>query len=298
MNYDVVIIGAGPAGLTAGIFAGRAGLKVLCIEKLVVGGQASLSYNISNFPGFPSIEGFDLSERFLQHAESARVKLSYETVEELKKNKSEFEIITKSNVYHARKVIIATGCKARLLQLENEQRLTGKGVSYCASCDGEFFKNKDVAVVGGGNSAVENVKYLSGVARKVYMLNRTEKFKADEHELKSIQNLKNLEIITSAKVTSIIGDDQLESIYIDNKGNEERLVVQGLFVAIGHIPDLHYVKLDLEVDKFGYIVVDENQKTNIDGLYACGDVTNGKFKQVITACADGARAANSCIKGV
>ena len=297
MIYDVAIIGAGPAGLTAGVFSARAGLKTVCFERLIVGGQASLSSNIENYSGFESISGFELMQKFHAQATSCGVETKYEDVLELSKTKTGFLIKTKNNEYKSKKVIIACGCKARKLGLKNETELIGKGISYCASCDGNFFKNKTVAVVGGGNTAVENVTYLSKLCKKIYMLNRSEKFRAGNHEIKRIQKLKNVEVLTNTKVVELHGKQILQSVKIDNNGKIEKLEIDGLFIAIGYEPEFKFLNIDVKLDEFGYIIVDENQQTSVKNLFACGDVTSKKFKQVITACADGARAGNSCVGG-
>lgn len=297
MKYDVAIIGAGPAGLTAGIFASRAGLKCICFEKVMVGGQASLSGNVENFPGTKSIAGYELMQQMADHATSVGVQLMFEDVLTVKQNKASFSIKTKKETYIATKVIIASGCKTRKLGIENEKQFIGKGVSYCASCDGNFFKDSAVAVVGGGNSAVENVNYLSRLCSKVYMLNRSEKFRANKHEIEKLSKLKNVEILTNTTVERLNGNEKLENLEILHQGKQKILKVSGLFIAIGYEPDLSFLDVDVELDDFGYIKTNENQETNIKNLFACGDITSKQFKQIITACADGARAGNSCIGG-
>ena len=296
MKIDVAIIGAGPAGLTAGIFSSRAGLKTVCFEKLAVGGQAALSYEIANYPGFESVSGFDLTQKMHKQAESCGTEFIYENVQKIKKIKSGFSIKTTEKRYLATKVIIACGCKARKLGLENELQLTGRGISYCASCDGGFFKNKIVAVVGGGNTAVEDVKYLARITKKVYLINRSQKFRAGTHAIEQLNKFKNLEIIKNAQVKKLFGDEKLEKISVLIDGKMRDLKVDGLFIAIGYEPDLKFLDIDVKLDKYGYILVDEKMRTNVDNLFACGDITGKSFKQVITACADGAIAGNSCIE--
>ena len=295
MMIDVAIIGAGPAGLSAGIFASRAGLKTICFERLVEGGQANLSSNVENYPGFESIPGMELTQKFASHAKSCGTEIKYAEVLKVSKLKTNFSIETKKEKFTAKKVIIATGSKTRKLGLTRERELTGRGVSYCASCDGNFFKDKVVAVVGGGNSAVENVDYLTRVCKKVYMLNRSDRFRAFEYEIERIKKYKNLEILTNATVQDLIGEKQLEQIVVKHNGRNKKLKVEGLFVAIGYEPDFDFLEIDVEYDKAGYILVDEDQKTSVKNLFACGDATSKKFKQIITACADGARAGNSCV---
>ena len=295
MVYDVAIIGAGPAGLTAGIYACNAGLSTICFEKLAVGGQASLTYEIVNYPGFEKISGYELAQKMENHAKSCGVEIEYTNVERLNKLKSGFSLKTKAGTYKAKKVIIASGNKVKKLGLDNELQLTGKGVSYCASCDGAFFKNKTVAVVGGGNSSFEYVKYLTKIAKSVYVLNRTDIFRAGEHKLNQMKKMKNVEIITNASVKKLNAKETLQSVDLLVGGKKQNLQIDGLFVAIGHEPDLNFVNFDIALDKAGFIKVDENQKTNVENLFACGDITSKQFKQVVTACADGARAGNSCI---
>lgn len=297
MNSDVFIIGAGPAGLTAGIFTCRAGLSTICIEKLAIGGQASLSNDIANYPGFDSISGFDLTEKMVNQAKSNGLKLEWGTVKSLTKTKTGFSIKTQDHTYTAKKVIIATGCKTKKLGLKDEERLTGRGVSYCASCDGGFFANKVVAVVGGGNTAIGDVEYLSRLAKKIYLINRSEKFRAGDYAVSKIKKYKNLEILTNAQVVELFGSEKLEAISIKDNEGRKKLAVDGLFIAIGSIPDLDFVKFDLQTDPSGYIIVDDNMRTNIKNLYACGDITNRDFRQIVVACAEGAIAGNSAIGG-
>ena len=297
MNSDVFIIGAGPAGLTAGIFTCRAGLSTICIEKLAIGGQASLSNDIANYPGFDSISGFDLTEKMVNQAKSNGLKLEWGTVKSLTKTKTGFSIKTQDHTYTAKKVIIATGCKTKKLGLKDEERLTGRGVSYCASCDGGFFANKVVAVVGGGNTAIGDVEYLSRLAKKIYLINRSEKFRAGDYAVSKIKKYKNLEILTNAQVVELFGSEKLEVISIKDDEGRKKLAVDGLFIAIGSIPDLDFVKFDLQTDPSGYIIVDDNMRTNIKNLYACGDITNRDFRQIVVACAEGAIAGNSAIEG-
>jgi len=295
MIYDVAIIGAGPAGLTAGIYACNAGLSVICFEKLVVGGQASFTYEIVNYTGFEKITGVDLADKMLKHAESAGVKIEYQKVEKIKKLKKDFSIKTGQGLFKAKKIIIASGNKVRKLGLPEENKFIGKGVSYCASCDGAFYKNKNVAVVGGGNSAFEYVKYLSRIAKKVYVVNRSEVFRCGEHKLNKMKLMKNVEILTNASVNKIVGNEVVEGVDVLINKKKYNTQVDGLFVAIGHEPDLDFLDFEIELDKHGFIKVDDEQKTTADNVFACGDIVSKKLRQIITACADGARAGNACI---
>ena len=231
----------------------------------------------------------------LRHAESAGVKIEYQKVEKIKKLKKDFSIKTKQGIFKAKKVIIASGNKVRKIGIENENTFIGKGVSYCASCDGAFYKNKVVAVVGGGDSAFEYVKYLSRIAKKVYVLNRTEVFRCGEHKLNKMKLMKNVEILTNTLVNKFNGYEIVESIDVLINKKTNNIQIDGLFVAIGHEPDLDFLDFEIELDKHGFIKVDDEQKTSVENVFACGDIVSKKLKQIITACADGARAGNSCI---
>ncbi|MBE5740908.1 MAG: FAD-binding protein [Clostridiales bacterium] len=295
MKYDVAVIGGGPAGLSASIFTTRAELKTICFERLAIGGQASLSYDIANYPAFESISGFDLCQKMYSHAEATGTEFSFEKVENISEIKGGFEIKTTDNIYYAKKVIIACGNKAKKLNLKDELRFIGRGVSYCASCDGRFFKGKPVAIVGGGDSAFEYVDYLSKLASKIYLLNRSEKFRAGASKVKKAKRYKNVEILTNANILSLNGKERLENVLINHDGEEKILNVEGVFVAIGHEPDLSFLDFEIEKDSAGYILVDQEMRTSKKNVFACGDILSKHFKQVITACADGAIAGNSCI---
>lgn len=294
MKYDVAIVGSGPAGLTAGIFATRGGLKTVCFDHSGFGGQASLSYDISNYPGFNSISGYDLTEKMFEQAKDNGVIFVDGKVENIKQTKQEFELVVDGNKYLASKLIIASGTIPKALGI-GEEKFIGKGVSYCASCDGNFFKNKTVAIVGGGDTAFEYAEYMSRIANKIYLLNRSEKFRASDFRVVNAKTIKNLEILTNAVVLKIVGEHGVEEIECEINGKPEKLRIDGLFVAIGHEPKVDF--LDFEIDKSpnGYVITNENMQTSVKNVYACGDVVKKHFRQVITACADGAIAGNACI---
>ncbi len=307
MKIDVVIIGGGPSGLTAGLFTARAGLRTIIFEKLALGGQASLTPEIANFPGFSSISGFDLVEKMKEQCLSHGAQILYERIVKVSKTKSGFKIKSSEHEYQTDSIIIAAGCKTRKLGLEREELLTGRGVSYCASCDGNFFRNKVVAVVGGGNTAMEDAEYLSRLANKIYIINRSERFRADKAAYARVKKLNNIDWLTSANVTALNGEEKLDSITVTQRhpapdGSETKtdleLKVDGLFVAIGQYPELDFIDLDLQRDDAGYIKVDKDMRTSVPRVYACGDIISKSFRQVINACAEGATAANSCIGGV
>ena len=293
MKFDVAIIGGGPAGLTSCIYTSRAGLSTICFEKLVVGGQASLAYCVENFPGVPKVNGYELVQKMFEQAKDSGTHFVFGEAIKISKSKQGFSIETKAEKYMAKKLIISCGTISRKLGL-NEDMLVGKGISYCASCDGYFFKNKKVAVVGGGDSAFSYVEYLSRLASEVYLIHRNDKFKASSLRIKTVEKLKNVKILKNCEVEKLIGDETLSKIKLSNG---EELFVDGLFVAIGHVPKLDFLNFEIEKDDNGYILVNDKMQTSEKNVFACGDILSKHFKQIITACSDGAVAGNSCIEG-
>lgn len=295
MKYDVVIIGAGPAGLSAGVFCKRAGLNVVCIESVSVGGQAAQTVSVDNYLGFNLVSGFELANKFLTHATSLGVEIKYGTVKNLRKTTTGFIAETNNVKYEAEKVIIACGCNVRKLGLDNELKLIGHGVSYCASCDGNFYKNRTVAVVGGGKTAEEDVVYLSKIAKKIYLINRRTVFRAGENAIENIRKMKNVEIVAPATVDKFEGEEFLTGLVLNHNGKKRKIKVDGVFIAIGSTPNLNFVDFDIEKDGQGYIKTDANMQTSVKHLYAAGDIVSKNFRQIINACAEGATAANACI---
>ena len=298
--YDIIIIGGGPAGLTAGIYAGQAGKKTLILEKVLAGGQTAQINNITNYPGFLSVNGYELSESMKQQAVNSGVEFKREEVVSATLNGEIKTIKTHKGEYTAKNVIIATGAFARELEVEGEKKYLGKGLSYCATCDGNFFKDKIVAVVGGGNSSMDDCIYLSNIAKKVYLIHRRDEFRSSENMTNKVKALAidgNVEIITNSVITKINGNEVLESVDIFNKqdGTTKTLNVDGLFVAIGRKPDTEIFAGDLELNDGGYIKTDERMRTSIKNVYAVGDVRNTPLKQIVTACSDGAIAVNTII---
>lgn len=293
MSYDVVIIGAGPGGLTAGIYAGRAGLKTLIIEKFFSGGQASQTYEIENYPGFLKIGGFDLMEKCEKQAKESGAEIKFCEIERVDLNKKKI-YLTSGEVIESKTIIIASGATHAHLGIEGEDELIGQGVSYCATCDGAFYKGKTVAIVGGGNTAVSDALYLNKFAKSVYIIHRRNEFRASPVLVERMR--KNGTIIkTPYTVSSLnIENKKLKSITIVNKENQsERIAVDGLFVAVGQTPETEL--FDVQKDEKGYIVTDENMKTNLDGVYAVGDCRAKFLRQVVTACADGAIASEQAL---
>ncbi len=289
-TYDVIIIGAGPAGLTAALYSARYKLDTLVIGKLF-GGLAGEAYEICNFPSYERISGTELMKRFLDHARSLGVELRAGEVIEIEKEKEGFLIKTSKSEYAARKVILAMGSERRRLQLENEKKFMGRGITYCATCDAAFYKDKVVGVVGGRNAAIMAADLLSQYAKKVYIIYRGKDFsKAEPAWLERLKKRENVVFMTNSIVTKLIGKDRLEKIEINS---ERELELDGLFIEIGNVPNVELAK-KLGVELEGeYIVVDRNQRTNVEGVFAAGDITHNPLKQIITACAEGAIAANS-----
>lgn len=290
--YDVIIIGAGPAGLTAAIYLGRAGKKVLILEKNVYGGQIVNSKEVENYPAICKISGFEFSNNLYNQAKNFGAELKYETVVNLTKDK---EVTTNRGKYQAKSIIIATGLSNRTLEIDGVDSFIGRGISYCATCDGNFFKDKVVAVVGGGNTALEDAIFLSNICKKVYIIHRRTTFRG-EKILQDILNKKeNIEFVLNSNVVKINGNELLESIIINANNEERELQIDGLFLAIGQIPNNSYIDI-IELDEKGYAIANEDCKTNIDGIYVAGDFRTKKVRQLVTAASDGATAAINAIE--
>lgn len=293
--YDTIIIGGGPAGYTAALFAVRAGLKTLVLEKFSAGGQMAQTNQIDNYPGFENgIEGFSLGHKMKQGAQRFGVKSLQKTVFSVDFEPKIKKITTDSGDFYAKTVIIATGAKHKHLGLENEENLIGKGLGYCAACDGMFFKGKNVAVIGGGNSAAADSLLLSKICKKVYLIHRRDTLRATKIYHEPILNSENIEIKWNSKAIRFIFDDTVKGIEIKNiKTNSlETIAVDGIFISIGRTPETEIFKDILELDNNGYIIADETTKTNIDGVFAAGDVRTKIVRQIVTAVSDGAVAAH------
>lgn len=293
--YDIIIIGSGIAGLTSAIYALNNKRKVLILESQTYGGQIINSNIINNYPGFLEISGFDLMTNIYNQVKNLGGVIKYEEVLEITKNK---KIITKNETYEAKSIIISTGLAPRKLNLENEDKFIGKGISYCATCDGSFYKDKVVMVVGGGNTAIEDVIYLSNICKKVYLVYRRKELRKDVNLTEKVKELSNVEIIYNSNIEKLNGDESLNSVDIINKDTEKitNIIIDGLFVAIGKIPSGNIFKDLLNVTENGYIITDEDCHTNIDGIYAAGDIRKKKLRQLVTAASDGAIAAIEAIK--
>ena len=292
--YDTLIIGGGPAGYTAALYATRAGLNTAILERMSPGGQMALTDIIDNYPGFPEgVDGIMLGMNMQMQAERFGAKTLYEDVVSVDFTAPSVKVVkTANNTYHARTVIIATGANPRELGLDNERALTGKGVHYCAHCDGRFYKGKTVAVIGGGNSAVADALYLSRVTDKVYVIHRRDSLRATKIYHEPLMKAENVEFVWDSTVTEILSDGRVTGVRVKNlkDGSEQELAFTGLFVSIGRKPATDFLKSILDLDEYGYIVADESTRTSVPGVFAVGDVRTKALRQVVTAVADGATA--------
>ena len=291
--FDTIIVGGGPAGYTAALYAARAGLDAVLIEKLSAGGQMALTGDIDNYPGFDEgIDGFTLGMKMQQGAERFGAKTEYGEVLSVDFSKPVKEIITDSKAFFAKSVIIASGANPRELGIENEAELVGRGVHYCAHCDGRFYKDKTVAVIGGGNSAAADALYLSRLAKKVYLIHRRDKLRAENIYKKPLLEAQNIEFLWNTTAENFITDNRVTGLEIKNvlSGEISEISCDGVFISIGRKPATEFLKDAVELDENGYIIADETTKTNIDGVFAAGDVRTKTFRQIVTAVADGATA--------
>lgn len=306
-KYDLVILGAGPAGITAGIYGVRAGLETVLLEKsYVTGGQVLNTYEVDNYPGISHISGLELGEAFENHAKSLGLCIEQGEAAGIHKEDGFFQIVTEEKTYLSRTVIIAAGAHPRLLGVPGEQELAGMGVSYCAACDGAFFKDKVTAVVGGGDAAVEDAIFLSRVCRKVYLVHRRDQLRAARILQDRLMELNNVEILWDSQVEEILGEDQVAGVKIrhtkshgDNKEDSGReLIVDGIFIAIGVVPNNQGLEGIASTDENGYFVAGEDCRTDTPGIFAAGDIRTKPLRQIVTAAADGANAAASALEYV
>jgi thioredoxin reductase (NADPH) len=293
---DVLIIGAGTAGLTAAIYARRAEKTVLVLEANSFGGQIVNTPSIENFPAAPHVSGFDFAMRLYEQATALGAEIRFEKALELRDGDPK-TVVTAKNEYVAKTVILATGSKNRKLGLSEEERLTGRGVSYCATCDGHFFRGKTVAVVGGGNTALEDALYLSEMASKVYLIHRRDSFRGEEALANRLKEKENAEFVLNSTVTELIAGAKLEAVRVSSAdGNERVLPVDGLFVAIGRIPENLAFSPPVQLDEAGYVAAGEDCRTNVPGVFVAGDNRTKTVRQLVTAAGDGAVAALEAVK--
>ncbi len=295
--YDIIIIGAGPAGLTAAIYARRALKKILILEAKTYGGQIISTMEIENYPIAPHISGVDFATKLYQQASDLGAEIIYEKVVNINDHGNFKTVITPQNTYTAKTVIIATGSDNRKLGLPNETELVGKGVSYCATCDGAFYKGKTVAVVGGGNTAIEDALYLADIAAKVYLIHRRDQLNGDEVTVSRLKTKKNVELIFNSHVTQLSDNQHLKQIQVMHAdGSSLTLDVSGLFIAVGRIPENQNFAELIHLDQFGYIQAGEDCQTNIKGIFTAGDNRVKTVRQLVTATSDGAVAATHAIQ--
>lgn len=295
--YDIIIVGCGPAGMTAALYASRANKKVLVFEGKSYGGQILNASKVENYPGFDNISGFDLATNMYNQITTKGVEIKNEMVLKITKDK---EVITSNGTYQAKAIILATGVQHRKLNITNETEYIGRGVSYCATCDGNFFRNKDVAVVGGGNTALEDALYLSDIVNKVYLIHRRDEFRGEDIYLDELKNKSNVEIITNSEITHINGQEIIKSIDVHTTTGENDMsriiLISGLFVAVGQEPKNEIFADIIELDEKGYIKTDDGIHTNVEGIYVAGDCRNKPLRQLTTAVSDGSIAATIAIK--
>lgn len=290
--YELIIVGSGPAGLTAGIYASRAEIDTLIIEKNgMSGGQIINTYEVDNYPGIPGISGFDLATKFREHCDQLGAVFVEGEVSKFDINNG-IKTVTLDNgeIYRCKSLIIATGAVTRKLNIPGEKELSGMGVSYCATCDGAFFKNKITAVIGGGDVAVEDAIFLSRLCRKVYIIHRRDEFRAAKSLVSKVNSIPNIEIVWDSVVDKIIGTDMVEGVEINHLKDQvsETVQVDGVFIAVGNMPSSEVYAEYIKTDESGYILANESCETNVEGVYAAGDIRTKPLKQIITAAADGA----------
>ena len=290
--YDIIIVGAGPAGLTAAIYALRANKKVLIFEAKAYGGQIASSSVVENYPGYEKISGFDLATNMYNQVIKLGGEIKYEEVISIKDG----EVTTNNGSYKCKAIILATGVQNGKLGIDNEDALKGKGVSYCATCDGNFFKGKDVALVGGGNTALEDALYLSNIVNKVYLIHRRDTFRGDQRNLDELKKKDNVEFILNSNVVKINGTNLLESIDVNTNGDIRNISVSGLFIAVGHVPANEAFSNMVELDDRGYIKSEDGVHTSSKNVYVAGDTRVKTLRQLVTATSDGAIAATTAMR--
>lgn len=292
-QYDIVIVGAGTAGLSAAIYAVRAGKSVIVLEATTHGGQIVNTPEVENYPGIQKISGFEFANNLYKQAKSLGAEVIYEKVIGIEVNGEEKIVHTTKEDYQAKAVILATGAKNRPLGLEHEKEWIGAGISYCATCDGMFYRGKDVAVAGGGNTALEDAIFLTNYCRKVYLIHRRDAFRGEEKLLQTLKEKPNVEFVLNANITRLVGEDGVDGVEVEDKNTHEKRVidVMGLFVAIGQMPENSEFINVVDLDKGGYIEAKEDCKTKTKGIFTAGDCRTKKVRQLATAASDGAIAA-------
>lgn len=289
--YDIIIIGSGPAGLSAAIYAQRACLDTIVIEKNgISGGQVLNTWEVDNYPGFPGVTGFELSRQFREHANKLGARVVQDEVVQVELSGDVKKVVCEEETYEARCVILASGAHHRTLEVPGEEELRGAGVSYCATCDGAFFRGRTVAVVGGGDAALEDAIFLARMCEKVYIVHRRDKLRGAKRLQERLQALENIEFVWNSETVAIEGNAQVEALRLrqTKTGEERRLDVDGVFIAVGIAPESELYAGQLELDEQGYIRADESGQTSVPGVFAAGDVRTKALRQILTAASDGA----------
>ena len=289
-DIDVAIVGAGTAGMTAAIYAKRSGLAPVLFEEYMPGGQIVNTGEIENYPALGKISGFDYSMALLKQTEAIGVRPVHRSVSMIERREGGFKLVAGKEEYFSKALIIATGAKNRLLGAKGEQEFTGRGISYCATCDGAFYRDRKVAVVGGGNTAAEDALYLSKLCKKVYIVHRRDRLRASAAYQKQLEQAENVEFVWNSHVTKLIYDNVITGAEITNRvtGEKSELDANGIFIAVGRIPNNALFKDQIELDEEGYAAADETTKTNIPGVFAAGDIRRKPLRQIVTAASDGA----------
>lgn len=289
--YDIIIIGSGPAGLSAAIYAQRACLDTIVMEKNgISGGQVLNTWEVDNYPGFPGVTGFELSRQFREHANKLGARVVQDEVVQVELSGNVKKVVCEEETYEARCVILASGAHHRTLEVPGEEELRGAGVSYCATCDGAFFRGRTVAVVGGGDAALEDAIFLARMCEKVYIVHRRDKLRGAKRLQERLQALENIEFVWNSETAAIEGNGQVEALRLrqTKTGEEKRLDVDGVFIAVGIAPESELYAGQLELDEQGYIRADESGQTSVPGVFAAGDVRTKALRQILTAASDGA----------
>ena len=296
--YDIIVIGAGPAGMTAAIYARRAARSVLVLEAVSYGGQILNTPDIENYPVEAHISGFDFSTKVYEQAKGLGAEFAFEKAVEIREEDGGYTVVTPKNAHRAKAVILATGSENRKLGLEDEDRLVGKGISYCATCDGNFYRNKVVAVVGGGNTALEDALYLADLAKQVYLIHRRDSFRGEETNVARLKEKGNVEFVYNANVTKLISEKRLKAIEVTDKldGSVRTIELNGLFIAVGRVPENQNFANLIELDEAGYVRAGEDCHTSAAGIFVAGDNRAKALRQLVTATADGAMAATEAVK--